>query len=221
MCTVRTGNGARSAPRPPARLWNSTRAGSNSKGSVSRSGTQGCLRQRSTYVIRMCELERGIGARHRRRPDAAPRLEADAHPDAARIDMAQVDREVDLRAHGVAEDDDPVGERRPRPEGPDRRLVGAGVAKKKEGDARSGERDEDERGDGRPPPAAHATPPLRAARGGTRSSRGRRRARRRARSTRAAPDRGRAASARRAAPAAAPRSRAAARPPPSSSGGRA
>ena len=116
VCTVRTGNGARSAPRPPARFWNSTRAGSNSKGSVSRSGTQGCLRQRSTYVIRMCELDAGIGARHRRRPDAAPRLEADPHPDAARIDMAQVDCEVDLRAHGVAEDDDPVGERRPRPQ---------------------------------------------------------------------------------------------------------
>ena len=137
---------------------------------------------------------RGIGARHRRRPDAAPRLEADAHPDRC-SDRRGAGRLRGRPARARCRRRRRSGRRASPAPGAGRivGLVGAVVAEKNEGQARSGERDEDERCDRRCAPAGHATPPLRAGRGGTRSSRGRRRARRRARSTRAARDRGRAA----------------------------
>ena len=126
----------------------------------------------------------GVGARHLRRPDTAPGIEGGPHLDRARVDVAAVEREVDPRADGVAEDDDPVGQRRACARGPRRGLVAAGVAESRNASAAAATATRTSATT--TSRQAGARLPLPAGRGGTRSSRGTRRARRTARSRRAA-----------------------------------
>ena len=151
LCARSTGRAACSAPRPPARFWNSTRAGRTRRaacrargrraasGSAARTSSGCASSTRASVRVTVAGPTRRHGSKPTRTLDAV------------RIDMAQVDGEVDLRARGVAEDDNPVGERRRARRG---RIVDSpGVVRGREErrPARSCERDEDER---RRPPRA-------------------------------------------------------------------